>query len=162
MNRGRSKGFTLLELLVTITVAGIILSLGVPGFRSIIQNNRATTHTNDLVTALNLGRSEATRRAAAVSVCSSTDGATCSASNDWSTGWIVVDNANNVLRTWPERSGGAGVVSGNVSQIRFLARGSLAGGAPLLQVRVPSCTGNQGRNVAVNVAGRISVARVGC
>lgn len=163
MKLGRSKGFTLLELLVTITVAAVILGLGVPSFRSVIQNNRATTHTNDLVTALNLARSEATRRAAAVTVCSSTNGVACSASNDWSTGWIVVDNANNVLRAWPERSGGANVVTGNVAQLRFLARGSLAGGgAPLLQVRLPSCAGDQGRNVTVNVAGRISVARVGC
>ena len=162
-NRKSAKGFTLFELIVTMAVAGIILSFGVPGFMSFIQNNRATTHTNDLVTALNLGRSEATRRAAPVTVCSSADGATCSGSNDWSTGWVARDDAGNVLRTWPERSGGAGVMTGNVSQVRFLARGSLAGGAaPLVQVRLPDCSGEQGRDVAVNVAGRISVDRVGC
>ena len=159
----KSKGFTLLELLVTITVAGIILSFGVPAFISMVQNNRATTHTNDLVAALNLGRSEATRRAAPVTVCSSADGATCAGGNDWSTGWVVRSDAGDVIRTWPARSGGAGVVAGNVSQVRFLARGSLAGGAaPVVQVRLPDCTGDQGRDVAVNVAGRISVNRVGC
>ncbi|MCH6550161.1 MAG: prepilin-type N-terminal cleavage/methylation domain-containing protein, partial [Proteobacteria bacterium] len=60
----RTRGFTLFELMITLAVAALILSLGVPGFRNFIQNNRATTHTNDLVTALNLGRSEATRRGA--------------------------------------------------------------------------------------------------
>ena len=105
----RIGGFTLFELMVTLAVAALILSLGVPGFRSFIQNNRAATHTNDVVTALNLGRSEATRRGAPVLLCSSSDGATCSGSNDWSSGWIVRRSAGAVLRTWPERSGGDGV-----------------------------------------------------
>ena len=145
INGAKIGGFTLFELMVTLAVAALILSLGVPGFRNFIQNNRATTHTNDLVTALNLGRSEATRRGASVLVCSSSDGATCSGSNDWSSGWIVRRPAGAVLRTWPERSGGDGVLTANVSQIQFQARGSLvAATAPLLQIRLPDCSGDQG------------------
>ena len=163
INGERIGGFTLFELMVTLAVAALILSLGVPGFRSFIQNNRATTHTNDLVTALNLGRSEATRRGVTILLCSSSDGATCSGSNDWSSGWIVRRSAGAVLRTWPERSGGAGVLTANVSQIQFQARGSLAGGTvPLLQIRLPDCSGDQGRDVSVNMAGRIAVTRVTC
>jgi len=163
INGERIGGFTLFELMVTLAVAALILSLGVPGFRSFIQNNRATTHTNDLVTALNLGRSEATRRGASVLLCSSSDGATCSGSNDWSSGWIVRRPAGAVVRTWPERSGGDGVLTANVSQIQFQARGSLAGGTvPLLQIRLPDCSGDQGRDVSVNMAGRIAVTRVTC
>ncbi|MEX2496946.1 MAG: GspH/FimT family pseudopilin [Woeseia sp.] len=160
-NFKRVRGFTLLELMVTVAIAAIILSFGVPGFVSFVQNNRAATHTNDLVTALNLGRSEATRRGSPVLLCSSTDGTTCSGSGDWSTGWVVRSAGGNLLRSWPERSGGAGVISGNVSQVQFQPRGSIAGGA-LLEVRLPDCSGQQGRDVAVNVAGRISVSRVGC
>ena len=163
INGERIGGFTLFELMVTLAVAALILSLGVPGFRSFIQNNRATTHTNDLVTALNLGRSEATRRGASVLLCSSSDGATCSGSNDWSSGWIVRSSAGAVVRTWPERSGGGGVLTANVSQIQFQARGSLSGGTvPLLQIRLPDCSGDQGRDVSVNMAGRIAVTRVTC
>ena len=159
----RIGGFTLFELMVTLAVAALILSLGVPGFRNFIQNNRATTHTNDLVTALNLGRSEAARRGVTILLCSSTDGETCSGSNDWSSGWIVRRSAGAVLRTWPERSGGAGVLTANVSQIQFQGRGSLVGGTvPLLQIRLPDCSGDQGRDVSVNMAGRISVTRVTC
>lgn len=157
------KGFTLLELMLTIGVAAIIFSVGVPGFMNFIQNNRAVTHTNDLVTALNLGRSEATRRGSTVLVCSSDDGATCNGSTDWSTGWVVLSPGvgGDLLRSWPERSGGAGVLTGNVSQVQFRARGSVAGGAQLT-VLLPKCTGDQQRNVAVNGAGRISVSRVPC
>lgn len=163
INGAKVGGFTLFELMVTLAVAALILSLGVPGFRNFIQNNRATTHTNDLVTALNLGRSEAARRGVTILLCSSSDGATCSGSNDWSSGWIVRRSAGAVLRTWPERSGGDGVLTANVSQIQFQARGSLAGGTvPLLQIRLPDCSGDQGRDVSVNMAGRIAVTRVTC
>lgn len=157
----RQKGFTLLELLFTITVAAVILSFGVPGFMGFIDNNRAVTHTNDLVTALNLARSEATRRGTPVLLCSSSDGSTCGGSNDWSGGWIVRSTGGEVLRSWPERSGGAGVLTADVPQIQFQARGSVAAGT-VFQVRLPDCSANHGRDVSVNAAGRISVARVVC
>jgi type IV fimbrial biogenesis protein FimT len=151
-----------MELLFTIAVAAIILSFGVPGFINFIDNNRAVTHTNDLVTALNLGRSEATRRGSSIVVCSSSDGVACSGVNDWSDGWVVRTAAGEVLRGWSKRSGGAGVVTADVPQVQFRARGSVAGGAPVFQVRLAKCTGEQGRDVAVNGAGRISVSRVSC
>ena len=157
------KGFTLMELLFTIAVAAIILSFGVPGFMSFIDNNRAVTHTNDLVTALNLARSEATRRGSAVLVCSSSDGVECSGINDWSDGWVVQLAADGeVLRSWPKRSGGAGVVTADAAQVQFRARGSVAGGTPQIGVQLEGCSGQQRRIVAVNGAGRISVSRVDC
>lgn len=159
----RNKGFTLYELMITLAVGAVIVSFGVPGFSSMVQNNRAVTHSNDLITALNLGRSEATRRGVAIQVCSSTNGATCSGSTDWSTGWIVRRPGGDVLRTWPERSGGAGVLTANVSQFQFQGRGALASAPlPVLQVRLPDCSGDQGRDISVNLAGRISVVRVAC
>jgi type IV fimbrial biogenesis protein FimT len=163
LNRGKTKGFTLFELVVTIAVAAIIVSFGIPGFTSFIQNNRAVTHTNDLVTALNLARSEATRRGAEVQVCPSADAAGCDATTDWSNGWIVRTAGGDVLRAWSKRSGGDNVVTSGGSQpIRFMARGSLGSAPADLQVRLPDCTGNQGRDVSVNAAGRIAVSRVGC
>ena len=57
----RGLGFTLLELMVTIAVLGILLGLTVPTFREFSRNNSVTTAQNDLVTALNVARSEALR-----------------------------------------------------------------------------------------------------
>jgi type IV fimbrial biogenesis protein FimT len=162
----RSKctaGFTLYELMVTLAVASVILSFGVPGFQNFVQNSRSVTHSNDLVTALNLARSEATRRGAPVDICASTDGTTCSGSTDWSTGWVVRAPTGEVLRAWPARSGGASVLTGNLASIQFQARGSLAAGtAPQLALQLPRCNGTDRRNITVNVAGRIAVNRVAC
>ncbi|HEX7060838.1 MAG TPA: GspH/FimT family pseudopilin [Woeseiaceae bacterium] len=162
MHTKRHAGFTLLELIVTLAVAAIILSFGVPGFMGFVQNSRATTHTNDLVTALNLARSEATRRGSAVTVCSTTNGASCNGSTDWSTGWVVRDAAGNVLRVWAERSGGANVVTGGVNSLSFGSRGALTGSATTFDIKVPDCTGKHARRVSVNAAGRIAVALLSC
>lgn len=158
-----NEGFTLYELIVTLAVASIIAAFGVPGFQNFMQNSRSVAHTNDLVTALNLARSEATRRGTPVQVCASSDNATCSGSNDWSTGWIVRTPAGDVLRAWPARSGGNNVLGANVSNIQFEARGSLAAGvAPQLTLQLPHCTGTGRRSISVNVAGRIAVNRTAC
>ena len=90
------RGFTMIELMITIMVLGLVLGLGVPGFRDLVLNNRQASAVNELVTALQLARSEAiTRNVAApsaVSVCASNDGAACAGT--WSDGWIVFNDAD--------------------------------------------------------------------
>jgi type IV fimbrial biogenesis protein FimT len=84
----RQSGFTLVELMVTVTVAAILLAVGIPSFRSAIVSNRLTSTTNDLVGTLAQARSEAIRRGSRVTVCMSSDGASCATSGSWEQGWI--------------------------------------------------------------------------
>ena len=160
----RPAGFTLLELMVTVAVAAILVVVGVPGFTSFVQNNRAATHANELVTAFALARNEAIRRGAATVVCSSTDGATCAGGNDWTVGWIVRTAGGQVLRSWPERSGGAGVLSADVSTVQYAPQGSATAAVlpTRFRVRPPDCSGDQGRDVRLNAAGRTVVTREAC
>lgn len=89
-------GFTLIELLVTLAIGAIILAVGVPSFRTVVQNNRLVSGTNDLVGVLNLARSEAVTRGLRVTVCKSSDQATCDTSGvGWEQGWIVFTDENN-------------------------------------------------------------------
>ncbi|WP_419609603.1 pilus assembly FimT family protein, partial [Thiolapillus sp.] len=46
-----STGFTLIELMITLALVSLLMTLGIPSFNEAIRNNRLTTYTNDLVTA---------------------------------------------------------------------------------------------------------------
>lgn len=107
------RGFTLIEMMVVISLLAILLAVGVPSFRAMIQQNRVTAVTNDLVAALQFARSEAIRTGANVTVCSSSDQSTCSGT--WTNGWVV-RNAAGPLRVWPAaREGVAIAVPGAVT-----------------------------------------------
>lgn len=89
-----NRGFTLLELMITLFISAIILSIGVPSFRGVMQNQRMTTATNELITSLNMAKSEAIKRVVYVSICKSSNGVTCGdAGTSWNDGWIVFANA---------------------------------------------------------------------
>ncbi|MCC6715663.1 MAG: GspH/FimT family pseudopilin, partial [Gammaproteobacteria bacterium] len=103
------RGYTLLELLATVTVLGVLLGVGVPNLFSLIEQNRLTTDANNLVVSLNYARSEAIRRNSMVSVCPSADGDDCN-SDSWTAGGIVftdggtlgtVDGTDTVLKVIP-------------------------------------------------------------
>lgn len=90
----RAHGFTLIELMVTLSVMAILLSIAMPNFQSFILNSRITTQTNNFIMALMLARSEAVKRGSTVTVCSSTNGTKCAGSSNWEGGWLVFVDAN--------------------------------------------------------------------
>jgi type IV fimbrial biogenesis protein FimT len=86
----RRKGFSLIELMAVLAISAILLAIGVPSFRTMIQKQRITTATNDFFAAIHLARSEAVQRGRRVDLVPTDPG------GDWAKGWIVfVDNNNN-------------------------------------------------------------------
>ncbi len=83
-----NRGFTLIELLVTVAVLIVLLLVGVPEYRRMTENNRQVSAINSIVGDLNLARTEAVKQGRTVTLCGSTDGATCDTAN-WESGWIV-------------------------------------------------------------------------
>ena len=85
----RANGFSLIEMAVTLSIAAILLTVAVPSFRSLIQQQRMTTTVNEFFAALNLARSEAIQRGTRVDLVPAGDG------TDWAKGWIVFIDKNN-------------------------------------------------------------------
>ena len=92
--RPRQTGLTLVELLVTMAVMVILLAFGVPSFQDHMKDNRRITQINELVSAMNLARSEATKGSGMVALCPSTNGTTCSGGT-FDCGWIVFINGDS-------------------------------------------------------------------
>jgi type IV fimbrial biogenesis protein FimT len=100
MNRSRHGGFTLLELMITLALAGILVTLAVPSMRQFMRNGRLATASNDLLHSLSLARTEAIKRQSGrVTVCASADpnaaDSALACSYGTMSGWIVFVDANS-------------------------------------------------------------------
>jgi len=113
----RGKGFTLIELMVAITIIAVLASLGVPSFVRMIADQRAKSAATDLFTALTVARSEAIKHNANVSLAPK--------EGQWYKGWVVLDpeGGRNLL----DASAPGVPISGGPASVVYTAGGRLAG-----------------------------------
>lgn len=138
---GRARGFNMTELLVALALGGILTALAAPSFKAAFAKYRMGTESANLLDSLLLAREEARNSASPVTICSSSDGATCTL-GAWHTGHIVfrdggaagvVDGTDVVIaRAQPAKSGITIVStlqqSGNAfgrGYLQFVAEGKL-------------------------------------
>jgi len=87
----RMSGFSLMELMTTLVVAGVLLAVAVPSFNEMMVNSRITAQANDFVGAINFARSEAIKRNTNLVLCRATaenSGNCAPAAGNWRF-WIV-------------------------------------------------------------------------
>jgi type IV fimbrial biogenesis protein FimT len=182
---GRSRGFTLLELMTTITVLGVLLAIGVPSFTETIRNSRAAAQANDLVLALNVARSEASKRGLPVTVCAADTARTgCAGATvaDWANGWLVfldpggaagtVDTGagDAVLQTSRRVSNGLQLASNNLGFVRFGRSGAPTNAAAIpvgtaaitFGLQHQACSGSNRRVIAIDRTGRTNLTKGAC
>ena len=92
--RQQHGGFSLYELLMTLALAALLVSIGLPSFSSLLARNRQAVEINALFHAFHLARKQSIMRRKVVSLCPSRDGETCLDDKDWSTGWIMFENTD--------------------------------------------------------------------
>jgi len=88
------SGFTLIELMIVVTIASILLSLTIPSLTSLVDSVRLSSATNSFMSSMRLARSESVRRGGRIGMCKSFDGTSCSGIGGWEQGWIVFQDAN--------------------------------------------------------------------
>jgi type IV fimbrial biogenesis protein FimT len=89
-------GFTLLELMITLVVAGVLVGVAAPNLRSFLQNNRLTSAANDMLRSFQIARSEAVKRQQNVVVCASANPTAANPTCSYGafSGWIVFQDSN--------------------------------------------------------------------
>lgn len=156
----RSSGFTLVELLTTITILGVLLAIGVPSFQKLTLNQGVKSAAFDLFSALQYARSEAIKRPGETVTLKS--GA---ASNGaWSTGWRLEDGAGTILKSWTVASS-ISVADKNstaLTQVSFAKDGHLTV-TPKLEVKPTTTTaGVDARCILVDLIGRANTKSGTC
>lgn len=159
----RQRGFTLVELMVTIAVAAIVLAIAIPGFSELLRGVRASSDVSSVASALALARSEAIKR----------NQIACVYSSDWSGGWEVrIDSSGNdscndgsdgVVRVFGAPATVASLSvkedSGNTDEIIFNGSGRRQGGEFVIAYRseAGTCNPRRDRNLTVGPTGRTQI-----
>lgn len=96
----RHSGFTVVELLITMVLAGLLLALAIPSYSRFVASSRVLDQTNELVAALTLGRSEAIRRNATITLCRTSTAVSvdCPGTDANWTNWVLMTAGGTVVR----------------------------------------------------------------
>jgi type IV fimbrial biogenesis protein FimT len=158
------QGFTLIELMVTISVLAILLMIAVPSFNDATLGSKLSAYANNLVASAHLARSEAIKRNTAVTLCVSSNGTSCASGIGWESGWIVraleADGTVTVVQRQQALPAGLNVIeTGGVDSLVFKPSGVGATFATFTVCRLTPTVGGQERVVSISATGRPSVEK---
>ncbi|MGB1950269.1 MAG: GspH/FimT family pseudopilin [Marinobacter sp.] len=163
--RNNQSGFTLIELMITIVILAIIVTIGIPSFRNIIVSNSVAFDRDEFFSLVTFARSEAIKRGTGVTICKSANGTTCTDSLSWNQGWLafhdvdgdgVKDSGDQPVRTLGALDAQVSMShGGGANRITFDSRGLLLRGQGL--ITFSHSAGSQfDRAVDIGVTGRAS------
>lgn len=148
------SGFTLIELMVTLALAVILLTLAIPNLRTMIQNNRLVTAANSLVGDINLARSEAIKRGESVRIVANAGG--------WNKGWTVevAGSGTDIKVAGAIKDNVTITAAGGVTTITYGSNGA-ASAADTFSV-CDDRTNETGKQISIALTGRVATNSYTC
>lgn len=176
--RSLARGFTLVELMVAVSLVAIIAGLGVPSFRGFLERQSVVAQAEVFTSSVRYTRSEAVRSGRTVTMCRSSDPGAASPScvaasstNDWSSGWLifedldrdsVVDANETILRVVQPSSTRREIDGQATASLTFGAMGVSSNAASSFIVKPKYASGTRDysaavRSICVSRPGRVRV-----
>mgnify|MGYP000049765193 CR=1 FL=1 len=165
LKQSAEQGFTLIELIIAMAVLAIAVAIAGPGFGAMLQDNQQTGYINTTLSNLSFARSHAVKDGDIISVCGSSDQASCNQAN-FSSGWLIfadndgdgtVDAGDNILRVVEAPQGSATMRVtgfGGATTVQFSDRGELIANAQGTFILCPRDNdATEARAFVLNVSG---------
>lgn len=143
--RRHARGFTLIELMIVVTLMAVMLGLAAPSFRDFVAGQRVKTAAGEYASALVQARSEAIKRNANVTVTPAT-----LSSDGWSQGWTVAVAAVTLV-TQDAYTGVS--FAGPAVAITYLGTGRLSPAVPIVPMKVSAQYAESCMNVVIDLSG---------
>lgn len=165
------KAFSLIEMMVTITVIAFMLVLVIPSVENILGSNQSRALSDELALSLRLAKTEAIRLNTAVSLCAASTSSqnACGSDLTFQNGWIIFKDDNSsgsfsssddILKVGPRPKSHV-TLSSNQSTFTFDNMGFLTSNATSITVSPLHCNNSQ-RIVNLSSVGRVNVSESQC
>jgi len=170
-SRQNTRGFTLVEMLVTVLLLSLLMSMAVPSFREATLSSQLTSFANDFVASTVLSRSEAIKRNSQVTLCATTCATsattcTCATSGGWEQGWVVLADIDLdgsiddvVSRHAALKTGLKMTDASNTRSMTFEPSGVGSTQVTMTLCRNSPSAGTNERVITVSATGRASVSK---
>lgn len=160
----RVAGFTLTEMMITLTVLGILSAAALPSMTNFVRDQRVKAASSDVFASLVYARSEAVKRNQRVVLCASADGTGCANSSDWAQGWVVFvdpdgDGFVGAVADILKKQGAipSVTVTGTATNATYLGDGRLSAAVATYVLKSPDSASVTARCVRLDPSGRPNI-----
>jgi len=174
LSKRRNAGYNMMEVMMVVALVAVLATIAIPSFKYVTTSNRIASEVNGLLGDMQFARSEAVKEGQSVTVCISTDLATCALNpqGNWALGWIVFLDTNGdkqvqpateaVVRTQPAFSGtDTFAAPATFNALTFNRLGYAPTAATNISLHDSTSNVNWTRCLAINPIGSVVTEKVG-